>query len=154
MAASHERPTIFALSNPTSKSECTAEQAYEWSEGRAIFASGSPFSSVEYGGKTFRPGQGNNAYIFPGVGLGVVAAGASRVTDTMFMAAAKTLAAQVSDDDLTVGSLYPPLKDIRGVSLQIAKAVVEVVQKEELATEVIPENLEEYISELTYDPSY
>ena len=154
MAASHERPTIFALSNPTSKSECTAEQAYEWSEGRAIFASGSPFSSVEYGGKTFRPGQGNNAYIFPGVGLGVVAAGASRVTDTMFMAAAKTLAAQVSDGDLTVGSLYPPLKDIRGVSLQIAKAVVEVVQKEELATEVIPENLEEYISELTYDPSY
>lgn len=154
MAASHERPTIFALSNPTSKSECTAEQAYEWSEGRAIFASGSPFSSVEYGGKTFRPGQGNNAYIFPGVGLGVVAAGASRVTDTMFMAAAKTLAAQVSDDDLTVGSLYPPLKDIRGVSLQIAKAVVEVVQKEELATEVIPENLEEYISGLMYDPSY
>lgn len=154
MAASHERPTIFALSNPTSKSECTAEQAYEWSEGRAIFASGSPFSSVEYGGKTFRPGQGNNAYIFPGVGLGVVAAGASRVTDTMFMAAAKTLAAQVSDDDLTVGSLYPPLKGIRGVSLQIAKAVVEVVQKEELATEVIPENLEEYISGLMYDPSY
>lgn len=154
MAASHERPTIFALSNPTSKSECTAEQAYEWSEGRAIFASGSPFSSVEYGGKTFRPGQGNNAYIFPGVGLGVVAAGASRVTDTMFMAAAKTLAAQVSDDDLTVGSLYPPLKDIRGVSLQIAKAVVEVVQKEELATDVIPENLEEYISGLMYDPSY
>lgn len=154
MAASHERPTIFALSNPTSKSECTAEQAYEWSEGRTIFASGSPFSSVEYGGKTFRPGQGNNAYIFPGVGLGVVAAGASRVTDTMFMAAAKTLAAQVSDDDLTVGSLYPPLKDIRGVSLQIAKAVVEVVQKEELATEVIPENLEEYISGLMYDPSY
>ena len=101
MAAINDRPMVFALSNPTANSECTAEQAYAWSGGRAIFASGSPFPPVELR----RPhassrGQANNVYIFPGVGLGVIACGARRVTDEMFLAAARTLAAAVSEADL------------------------------------------------------
>ncbi len=123
MTRLNPRPIVFALSNPTSKSECTAEQAYTWSGGRALFASGSPFDPVTLGGRSYVSRQGNNSYIFPGVGLGVIVSRATRVTDEMFMAAAQSLAHDVTDTDLAQGSLYPPLADIRAVSAHIAAAV-------------------------------
>ena len=133
MASLNKRPIVFALSNPTSKSECTAKQAYRWSEGRALFACGSPFDPVTLDGRTHVPRQGNNSYIFPGVGLGVIASGASRVTDEMFMAAAYELAAQVNEQDLRQGSLYPPLSSIREVSAHIAAATAAVAYQRGLA---------------------
>ncbi|MGI9304378.1 MAG: oxaloacetate-decarboxylating malate dehydrogenase, partial [Gammaproteobacteria bacterium] len=154
MAEINARPTIFALSNPTSRAECTAAQAYEWTDGRAIFASGSPFPPVVVGGKARRPGQGNNAYIFPGIGLGAVACKASRISDEMFLAAARTLADLVSEEDLAAGAVYPPLSDIRDVSLEIAVAVAGKAYDQELAHAPRPEDLREAIARSMYDPSY
>jgi malate dehydrogenase (oxaloacetate-decarboxylating)(NADP+) len=154
MARFNERPIIFALSNPTSKSECTAEEAYTWSDGRAIFASGSPFDAVTLNGKTYVPGQGNNSYIFPGVGLGAIAAKARHITDEMFMAAAKTLAQEVSQADLAVGRMYPPLPEIRRVSAAIATAVAEVAYEQGLATTLRPADLLGYVESLMYQPVY
>jgi malate dehydrogenase (oxaloacetate-decarboxylating)(NADP+) len=154
MARLNERPVVFALSNPTWKAECTAEQAYKWSDGRAIFASGSPFDPVVAGGRTIVPGQGNNAYIFPGVGLGVIACGARHVTDQMLAAAAKTLAHEVSQDDLDSGCVYPPLGKIRETSCVIAAAVAEVAYQQELATVPEPENLLAFMREEMFEPVY
>jgi malate dehydrogenase (oxaloacetate-decarboxylating)(NADP+) len=148
------RPIIFALSNPTSKSECTPEQAYNWTDGHAIFASGSPFDPVQYNNKIFHPGQGNNAYIFPGVGLGVVASRASLVTDEMFIAAAETLADMVSDADLEKGRLYPPLIDIREISINIAVKVAEVAFDKNIARVSRPENLMNTIEEMMFSSKY
>ncbi len=154
MAELHPRPTLFALSNPTSHAECTAEQAYRWSRGRAIFASGSPFGPVEYDGKKFRPGQGNNVYIFPGMGLGAVVCRARRITDGMFLAAARALAEMVSEEDLAAGSVYPPLTAIRGVSQKLAVVVAEEAYAQDLAREPRPESLEQAIKDWMYDPTY
>ena len=154
MARINERPIVFALSNPTSKSECTAEQAYAWSQGRALFACGSPFDPVVLEGTKYVPRQGNNSYIFPGVGLGVVASGAQRVTDEMFLAAARSLARQTAKADLAQGSLYPPLARIRDVSAQIATAVAEVAYTRRLTSRRKPANVLAYIRSQMYDPRY
>jgi malate dehydrogenase (oxaloacetate-decarboxylating)(NADP+) len=154
MSAINERPLIFALSNPTAKSECTAEQAYAWSGGRAIFASGSPFPPVAFGGATFIPGQANNAYIFPGMGLGIIACAARRVTDEMFLTAARTLAASLTEADVRRGAIFPALGKIRDVSASIATAVARVAYDQDLADEPRPEDLESSVRSQMYDPSY
>ena len=154
MSRIEERPIVFSLSNPTSKSECTAEEAYTWSEGRAVFASGSPFDPVTLRGQRLVPGQGNNAYVFPGLGLGVVLAGATRVTDAMFRIAARTLAGCASDDDRATGNIFPPLARIRDVSVRIATAVARSAARDGLAREPLPEDLETYVRSRMYQPVY
>lgn len=154
MCANHERPVIFALSNPTEKAECTAEQAYQWSDGKAVFASGSPFNEVIYKGKTFKPGQGNNAYIFPGIGLGALVSEAQNINDDMFLTAAKALAQVVSEQDINTGTLYPPLKDIRKVSCKIALAVAEKAFELGLTSIEKPKDLETAVLNYMYDPKY
>ncbi len=154
MSSFNERPIVFALSNPTSKSECTAEEAYAWSKGRAVFACGSPFAPVNVEGKTLVPRQCNNSYIFPGVGLGVVATKARRVTDDMFLAAADTLAGMVTPADLAQGSLYPPLRDMRNVSAAIATSVADVVFKRGLAGVAKPADMATFVRAAMYDPTY
>ena len=154
MARINERPIIFALSNPTTRSECTAERAYDWSDGRAMFASGSPFPPVNYQGKSFIPGQANNVYIFPGVALGGISSGSWRVTDDMFLTAARTLASNVSEADLARGSLFPPLGRIRIISTSIASAVARVAYENDLATEPRPEDLQAFIEAQMYNTGY
>jgi malate dehydrogenase (oxaloacetate-decarboxylating)(NADP+) len=134
--------------------ECTAEQAYTWSGGRAIYASGSPFDPVKLGGQTLVPGQGNNAYIFPGVGLGALFSRATRVSDSMFLAASRCLAEQVGEDDLAAGRLYPALTRIRDVSSQIAAAVALEARASGLSAVDLPEDLEQAIRSQMYQPVY
>jgi len=154
MAETNARPIVFALSNPTVKSECTAEQAYRATEGRALFASGSPFAPVTLAGKTLVPRQCNNSYVFPGVGLGAIACGATRITDGMFLAAAHALAAEVSEADLAQGSLYPPLTRVREVSARIAAAVAEVAYARGLTAKAKPADVLADIRAQMYEPRY
>ncbi|MBV8352972.1 MAG: NAD-dependent malic enzyme, partial [Verrucomicrobia bacterium] len=134
--------------------ECTAEEAYAWSDGRCVFASGSPFPPVTFGGKIFVPGQGNNAYIFPGVGLGVLASSSRLVTDETFLTAARALAGEVAESDLAIGRVYPPLNRIREVSAKIAFAVADLAHRRGLATERRPPDLAEHIQQLIFQPHY
>ena len=152
MCAHNKRPVLFALSNPTSKAECTAEQAYLWSRGQAVFASGSPFGAVTFEGREFQPGQGNNAYVFPGIGLGAVVCGARVIPDELFLAAARTLAGMVAKTDLQRGSLYPPLRDIRRISLAIAVSVAGKAYDLGLAGARRPRTLKAAIARFMYEP--
>ncbi|TYG67084.1 hypothetical protein ES288_D05G050400v1 [Gossypium darwinii] len=155
MASFNKTPLIMALSNPTSQAECTAEEAYTWSEGRAIFASGSPFDPFEYEGKTFVPGQANNAYIFPGFGLGVIMAGSIRVHNGMLLAASKALASQVTEEHYEKGMIYPPLTNIRKISANIAAEVAAKAYELGLASHLPqPEDLVESAEKCMYSPVY
>lgn len=154
MARVNERPIVFALSNPTSKAECTAEQAYAWTSGRAVFASGGPPNPAKVGGRTYSPGQGNNSYVFPGVGLGLILCGARRVTDEMFFAAAQALAAQVSDADLEQGRIFPVAARMREIAAAVAAAVAAVAYEQGHATKPRPQDLRAEAARIMYRPQY
>jgi malate dehydrogenase (oxaloacetate-decarboxylating)(NADP+) len=154
MSQINERPIIFPYSNPTSHSECTAEQAYHWSKGKAIFASGSPFAPVQYEGKTFTPGQGNNVFIFPAMGLAIFATEAKKVTDLMFITAAEGVAEQVSQSDFEKGLIYPHINDIMKVSIHVAVKVAEVIFESGLARVDRPADIRAFIKSMMYVPLY
>ena len=154
IARVNDRPMVFAYSNPTSRSECTAEQAYTWSRGRAVFASGSPFAPVRFDNRTFVSGQGNNVYVFPAVGMAVYATGARRVTDEMFIAAASGVAEQVTPSDIAMGLVYPPVSGILETELRVAARVAEVIFDRGLARVERPSDILAFIRGKAYVPRY
>jgi malate dehydrogenase (oxaloacetate-decarboxylating)(NADP+) len=152
MAEVNERPIIFPYSNPTSRSECTADEAYRWSKGNAVFASGSPYPPVEIEGKVFVPGQGNNVYIFPALGMAVYATEATRVTQEMFIVAARAVAEQVGEDNLEKGLIYPPQSQIFSASLHVSAKIAEYIYDHGLARVPRPGDIQAQIAEKAYKP--
>jgi malate dehydrogenase (oxaloacetate-decarboxylating) len=154
MAAHAERPVVFPLSNPTSQSEASPEDVLRWTDGRALVATGSPFPSVVVGGRTRRVGQGNNAFVFPGIGLGAVVAQAREVTDGMFRAAAERLADELRQEDLDAGALFPPISALRRVTAHIAEAVVRQARAEGVAADVPDDDVARRVAEAMWEPHY
>lgn len=154
LAEVHQDPVVFALSNPTSKAECTAEDAYKWSDGRAVFASGSPFGVVHINGQIKVPGQGNNAYIFPGLGLGALLGKVTRITDEMLIVSAQVLADCVSDSEIAQGCLFPPLSQIREVSVKIAVGVAKAAEDLGDVQQPLPDDFEQQVRDRLYQPYY
>ncbi len=154
MSRVNKRPIIFPYSNPTSRSECTAEEAYRWSNGKAIFASGSPYPPVEVNGQKFIPGQGNNVYIFPAMGMAVLATESSRVTEAMFIVAAKAVAEQVGQESLDSGLIYPPQSQILDASLHTAAKIATYIFDNGLARVARPTDIEAHIRAMAYKPAY
>lgn len=158
MARHCDRPIIFPLSNPTSKAECTAEQAVKWTDGRCIFASGSPFDPVAMeNGKTFYPTQCNNMFIFPGIGLGATLCGTKAITDRMLYVAAEALANYLTEDELALGKVFPNLSTIRDVSKKVAIAVIEEAIRTGHASKLSEKELRDldaFVQSKMYDPIY
>jgi len=154
MSQVNRRPIIFPYSNPTSRSECTAEEAYTWSEGRAIFASGSPFPPVRLGEQTFVPGQGNNVYIFPAMGLAILATKTPRVPQKLFIRAARAVAEQVESSQLESGLIYPHQSRILEASLHTAARVAEMIFDEGLARVPRPQDVDAFVRGFAYRPVY
>jgi malate dehydrogenase (oxaloacetate-decarboxylating) len=154
MAEAVERPVIFPMSNPTSKTEAHPKDIMEWTNGRALIATGSPFDPVTHSGRTFRIGQGNNAFIFPGVGLGALIAQTREVTDEMFAAAALALAHSVTDEDLASGSLFPRTRELRHVAARVAAAVVKTARDQSLGRAIADEDVEKAVRNAMWEPKY
>lgn len=154
MSRINERPVVLALSNPTEHAECTAEQAYAWSKGKAIYAAGVQFPPVHLNGQTFLPGQANNFYIFPAVGMAIYATQASRVTDEMFIEAASAVADQVSPELLKQGLLYPLQANILETEIQTAARVAKLVFDSNLARVEQPKDMVAFIRSHVYKPEY
>lgn len=157
MAGLNDKPVIFPLSNPSSKSECTFEEAVRYTEGRALFASGSPFPSLEFDGKTLTPGQGNNMYVFPGIGLGAILSKAVNVTQDMIYASAESLSTSLNAEEVAAGWLYPDIRRIREVSVIVTRGVIRAAQENGVDRELslrnlTDEQLDSYIKDRMYDP--
>jgi len=154
MSQLNKRPIVFALSNPTEKAECTADEAYRWSSGSAIYAAGVQFAPVQYEGRTFLPGQANNFYIFPAIGLAIYATNAKRVTDEMFIEAAKATADQVTDQQREMGLMFPPQSDVLETEIRTAELVAMMIFDRNLARVERPQDIKGWIREQLYRPEY
>jgi malate dehydrogenase (oxaloacetate-decarboxylating)(NADP+) len=154
MARINERPIIFALSNPTDHAECTPTEAYRWSQGRALYAAGVQFPPVATSGKTFEPSQANNVYIFPAIGMAVYATEARRVTDEMFIVAARALADLVTGEQLERGMLYPPQSELLEVELGVASRIAELIFERGLARVAKPSDVAAFVRSQAYQPEY
>ncbi len=154
MARHVERPLVFPMSNPTANSEATPADVIAWTEGRALVATGSPFDPVSWQGKPIHTGQGNNAFVFPGVGLGMLVSQATRVTDSMFAAAAERLAAEVDAEQLAKGSLFPRVREIRRVSARIAEAVVRTARDEGVGKPIPDADIPAAVAGAMWEPAY